>query len=279
MAGTGSNISLITVMLNAVSTLRDNLESVGRQCLSVEHILVDGGSIDGSLTIASRFPHVSRILSEPDRGIYDAMNKGLDLVTGDVVGILNADDFYAGPDVLVKVANAFENPKVDACYGDLIYVRDYGNGPIPSERGGLAGDAERLNGRPWEKEDRFKAVRYWRAGPYEKKKFYWGWMPPHPTFFVRRPVYEKFGGFNLNLGSAADYELMVRFLLKHNINAVYIPEVLVKMRTGGKSNASLKNRLIANRFDRMAWKVNGLNPYPWTLTVKPLRKIGQYFFK
>ncbi len=104
-------------------------------------------------------------------------------------------------------------------------------------------------------------------------------MPPHPTFFVRRSVYEKYGAFNIALGSAADYELMLRFLVKHRISAAYIPEVLVKMRVGGVSNASLKNRLTANRMDRRAWEVNGLKPYPWTLLMKPLRKLPQYFHK
>ena len=118
--------------------------------------------------------------------------------------------------------------------------------------------------------------RYWRAGDYDAGRFYWGWMPPHPTFFVRRSVYEKHGLFNLELGSAADYELMLRFLLKNNVSTAYIPEVLVKMRMGGKSNASFMNRYRANRNDKLAWEVNGLRPYPWTFMLKPLRKIPQY---
>ena len=110
-------------------------------------------------------------------------------------------------------------------------------------------------------------------------KFYWGWMPPHPTFFVRRSVYERYGFFNLELGSAADYEIMLRFLLKHQVKVTYIPEVLVHMRTGGVSNMSLRNRLKANQMDRMAWKVNGLRPYPWTLWGKPVRKLKQWIVK
>jgi glycosyltransferase len=124
-----------------------------------------------------------------------------------------------------------------------------------------------------------KVVRVWRSGGFAPGKFYWGWMPPHPTFFVRRSVYQRLGGFNLDLGSAADYELMLRFLVRHRLKTAYIPEVLVKMRTGGISNRSLLNRLKANRMDRRAWEVNGLRPYPWTLPLKPLRKIGQWLVK
>ena len=146
----------------------------------------------------------------------------------------------------------FENPAVQACFGDLVYV-----------------DAENTD----------KVVRYWKAGDYDAGKFYRGWMPPHPTFFVRASVYEQFGMFNLELGTAADYELMLRFLLKHGLQAAYIPMVMVAMRTGGKSNASISNRLAANKMDRKAWRVNGLKPYPWTLTMKPLRKVGQWVVK
>jgi glycosyltransferase involved in cell wall biosynthesis len=195
------------------------------------------------------YPHISHIVSESDQGIYDAMNKGIRLAQGDIVGILNADDFYASSDILAKVAAIFADPAIDACYGDLVYMDSTDTG---------------------------KVVRYWRSGAFSPRKFYWGWMPPHPTFFVRRWVYERFGLFNLDLGSAADYELMLRFLVKHQINVAYIPEVLVKMRTGGVSNVSLQNRLKANRMDRKAWTINALKPYPWTLWLKPLRKIGQW---
>lgn len=124
-----------------------------------------------------------------------------------------------------------------------------------------------------------KIVRNWRSGSFSLSKFYWGWMPPHPTFFVRRSVYEKFGLFNLELGSAADYEIMLCFLVKHKLQAAYISEVVVHMRTGGVSNSSMKNRLLANKMDRLAWKVNGIRPYPWTLAMKPLRKIPQWIWK
>ena len=119
-------------------------------------------------------------------------------------------------------------------------------------------------------------IRTWKSGAYQRERFYAGWMPPHPTFFIRRSLYEQHGGYRLDLGSAADYELMLRILLKHDANAAYIPRVLVHMRNEGMSNASLKNRIKANRFDRQAWRVNELTPRPWTLLAKPLGKIGQW---
>ena len=245
-------LSIITTVLNAADTIRTCIESARSQSQSIEHIIIDGGSTDGTLEIIDEFrPHLTKIVSEPDRGIYDGMNKGLHLATGDIVGLLNADDVYAGSVILSRVLRVFEEQGSDSCYGDLVYV-----------------SSKDLN----------KTTRYWRAGDFGFRRFFWGWMPPHPTFFVRRSVYERYGLFNLDLGSAADYELMLRFLVKHRITTAYIPEILVKMRSGGMSNASIKNRLIANRNDRRAWKVNGLKPYPWTLYLKPLRKVGQYIF-
>ncbi len=246
-------LSIITVTFNAANTVADCLDCVRNQSTEVEHILIDGMSQDNTMAIVKRHgDHLTHIVSEADRGIYDAMNKGLQLAKGDVIGILNADDFYPDTNTLGKVKELFTDPDIDACYGDLLYVDNTNSDKI---------------------------VRNWRSGSYTPEKFYWGWMPPHPTFFVRRLIYEKYGNFNLELGSAADYEIMVRFLVKERIKAVYLPEVLVKMRTGGISNASLKNRFIANRMDRKAWAVNGLRPYPWTMWLKPVRKVGQWFCK
>ncbi len=153
-------------------------------------------------------------------------------------------------DVAAQFAlNLKENSSIASCFGDLVYVRDH-------------------NAK--------KIVRYWKASEFDKRRFYHGWMPPHPTFFVRRSVYLKYGGFNLDLGTSADYELMLRFLLKYGITCGYIPRILVKMGTGGVSNVSVKNRLLANYHDRRAWRVNDLKPFPWTLYLKPLSKIGQY---
>jgi glycosyltransferase len=263
-------ISIITATYNAAATLQDNLACIRRQTQNagceagpqVEHLLIDGGSRDGCLESikaycadSGRFVCSSpqaRFISEPDHGIYDAMNKGIKLAQGEIIGILNADDCYADDTVLAQVAAVFADPEVEACYGDLEYV---------------AAD------------DMARVIRYWQSGVYDAKKFYLGWMPPHPTFFVRRRVYEQFGMFNLNMGTAADYELMLRFLFKHRLRVAYIPKVLVKMRVGGMSNVSLKNRLAANRMDRKAWAVNGLRPYPWTLWMKPLRKVLQWVVK
>lgn len=246
-------ISIITVVFNGRKTIEKCLDSVREQeCpFPVEHVIVDGGSDDGTLECIKRKNCVSTIISEPDEGIYDAMNKGIRAAGGDVVGILNADDFYASSHVLRHVVQLLDEKGLDSCYGDLVYV-----------------DADEVT----------KVKRYWRSGDYQPRKFYWGWMPPHPTFFVRREVYLKYGLFNLSFGTAADYELMLRFLLKHRISCGYIPEILVKMRSGGTSNASLKTRLIANWNDRLAWKVNDLKPYPWTLYLKPLSKVTQYIF-
>jgi glycosyltransferase len=247
-------ISIITATFNAGATVADCLASVrNQQGVVVEHIVIDGASTDDTVEIVRQSGHVDRIISEPDNGIYDAMNKGIALASGDIVGILNGDDFYTSDRVLSTVVKTFQNNDIAACYGDLQYV-DF--------------------------TDTDKVVRHWQSGRFTgPKQFYNGWMPPHPTFFVRREVYEKYGLFNLELGSAADYEIMVRFLVKYRVKAEYIPEVLVRMRTGGVSNASVSNRLAANRMDRKAWQVNGLRPYPWTLWLKPIRKVGQWFVK
>lgn len=245
-------ISIITATFNSSCTISDCISSIAAQSYPhIEHIIVDGGSTDGTVEIIKQYGNrIAKWISERDNGIYDAMNKGIAMATGDIIGILNSDDFYAHPDALAKVAAVFYDRSIDACYGDLVYINSI---------------------------DSKKVVRHWRSEIYTTRSFYWGWMPPHPTFFVRKSVYEKYGVFNLELGSAADYELMLRFLLKYKVIASYITEVLVKMRTGGVSNTSMKNRLRANQLDRKAWDVNGLKPYPWTLICKPVRKIRQWF--
>jgi len=247
------NISIITATYNASETIKSCLLCVSDQSIEVEHILIDGLSQDATLDIVKAYEgHLVKVVSEPDAGIYDAMNKGLKRAGSEIIGILNADDFYHAKDTLANVVKVFEDPTVDACYGDLLYV-----------------DSTNTD----------KIVRNWRSGTYSPSKFYWGWMPPHPTFFVRRSVYEKYGLFNTALGSAADYEIMLRFLVKYQTKAAYIPEILVRMRTGGVSNASVQNRITANKMDRKAWRINDLKPYPWTLWMKPVRKIGQWLWK
>ncbi|MBN8855519.1 MAG: glycosyl transferase [Sphingobacteriales bacterium 50-39] len=246
-------ISIITATYNSAATVRDTLVSIQDQRhTDIEHIMVDGRSSDKTLDIVSGFAHVAKIISEKDKGIYDAMNKGIGMATGEVIGILNSDDMYTDDQVLTDVARAFEDPRVMTVYADLQYVN-----PDNPQR----------------------VIRTWRSGLYQKRNFYYGWMPPHPTFFVRKSVYDLAGVFDLSLRSAADYELMLRILLKHGLTAHYIPRVIVKMRAGGMSNASLWNRLRANKEDRLAWKLNGLEPYFFTLYIKPLRKIHQFIIK
>jgi glycosyltransferase involved in cell wall biosynthesis len=246
-------ISIITATYNSAATVKDTLDCIRQQDHpDIEHILVDGGSTDQTTEIIKSFPHVAKWVSEEDKGIYDAMNKGIGLATGEVIGILNSDDVYTGPSVLSAVARAFADSAVRTAYADLQYVQA---------------------------DDLDKVLRTWKTGRFAKKNFYYGWMPPHPTFFVRKEVYDLAGLFNISLRSAADYEIMLRILLKHGVPAYYIPGVIVKMRTGGMSNASLWNRLRANKEDRLAWKLNGLRPYFFTLYLKPLRKIPQFLIK
>lgn len=248
-----AQISIITVSYNSQATLEHCILSVAEQGAGLEHVLVDGASTDNTHEVIDRHrDKFSTVISEPDQGIYDAMNKGIRVATGDVIGFLNADDFYPEKGVLAAVIEAFENPDVDACYGDLRYVRQ---------------------------EDISKIARYWKSGEYNPKKFYQGWMPPHPAFFVRRSLFRRYGGFREDMGTAADYELMLRFLLKHGVNVRYIPRVLVHMRTKGASGATLGARLAANKMDRKAWQVNGLQARPWTFLAKPARKIGQWVFR
>ena len=297
-------ISIITVARNAAETIPDCLASVAGQSVRPEHVIVDGASTDGTLEIVGGWTgHPVRVFSGPDQGMYDAMNKGVDRVTGDIIGILNADDVYVDGEVLEQVQQAMSDPEVEACYGDLVYVKEEGrrkkeevgtssgisshtsshtsSGAL-SEQGISNGDAPVDRSTETRKYGHSEATgarvtRYWRAGEGSARLFYWGWMPPHPTFFVRRTVYERYGGFRLDMGSAADYEFMLRVLVKHGVKAEYIPRVLVRMRVGGVSNVSVKNRLRANRMDREAWRVNGLRPYPWTLLCKPLRKVSQWW--
>ena len=200
------------------------------------------------------------------------MNKGLERARGDIIGILNADDWYVSDGVLERVQAAMSDPGVEACYGDLVYVKE------DREDGAMARWGGTVNqGSSGSRERSIR--RYWRAGEGNGRSFYWGWMPPHPTFFVRRRVYERYGGFRLDMGSAADYEFMLRVLLRHGLRAAYVPEVLVAMRAGGVSNATWRNRFRANRMDRRAWTVNGMRPYPGTVWLKPLRRLGQWWVK
>jgi len=246
-------ISIITATYNSSATIVDAIRSVQQQTYqNIEHIIIDGLSADDTIEKITSVDSQIKIVSEKDNGIYDAMNKGIAAATGDIIGILNSDDFYKDRFVLEKVARFFAVDRCDALYGDLLYV-----------------DANDLN----------KVKRKWISGVHQRKDFLKGWMPPHPTFFIRKECYQQYGVFNLQLGSAADYELMLRMMYKHRIKTAYLPEIMIYMRTGGVSNKNISNRLKANRGDRMAWKINGLQPEWYTLYLKPLRKVGQFFRK
>lgn len=247
-------VSIITVCYNSESTIEDTIKSVVDQDFpDIEYIILDGASNDETMNIVNQYQdYIAIIKSETDNGMYDALNKGIKLASGDIIAILNSDDIYCDKKVISDVVNLFESSNSDAVYADLVYV----------------------------KRDNLKhVIRYWRSGKYKRGKFLRGWMPPHPTFFVKKWVYNDHGVFNLNLVSAADYELMLRFIHKHEIKISYLSRVIVKMREGGMSNISVTNRLRANREDRKAWELNGLAVKPYTMILKPLRKIIQFIKK
>ena len=216
----------------------------------MEHIVIDGGSDDGTLPILkARQADLAVLVSEPDAGVYDGLNKGIARATGDIVGLLHADDVFAGPEVLSRVAAAFEDPAVDAVYGDLEYVA---------------------------RDDLSRVIRHWSAGEYDSSRLRWGWMPPHPTLYLRRSLYERFGGFDTRYRIAADYDLMLRMLTRMEGKVVYIPEVLVRMRLGGISNRSLRSIARKSREDYQAIRANRIGG-PGTLVSKNLRKLPQFW--
>jgi len=245
-------VSIITIAYNSAETIEDTIKSVVNQGYrNIEYIIIDGGSTDDTLKIIDKYKKdISIFVSEPDKGIYDAMNKGVLNATGDIIGILNSDDIYANSSVIDDVVNTIGNK--DALYADLVYV-------------------DRVNTD--------KVTRRWKSGSYKSGAFKYGWMPPHPTFFVKKECYEKYGVYNLKLTSAADYECMLRMIHKHKISVAYLPQIITKMRVGGQSNVTVGNRLKANKEDRMAWEINEIKPYFFTLYLKPLRKVKQFLIK
>ena len=242
-------ISIVTPVFNDKRVTRAlNSIVAQRHGHDLELIVVDGGSTDGTLDALEAYrSNISVLISEPDKGIYDGMNKGIRLATGDVIGILNADDHYHDTTVLSDVAEAFRDDDTDAVYGDLVYVDETG-----------------------------RVSRYWKAGAAMPRKWRLGWMPPHPTFFVRRRVYERHGLFDLDFPIAADYELMLRLMVRHRIATTYVNRVLVNMAPGGTSNASLANVVKANLEVARAWRRNGLRGGLAVPFLKPARKIFQF---
>ena len=244
-------ISIVTAVFNRAGTIADALRSVEAQSYrSVEHIIQDGGSGDGTLDIIRQFDAAStKLVSEPDGGIYDAINKGISRASGDIIGLMHSDDFFADDKVLERIAEAFRDPAVDGVYGDLDYVSASNTGKI---------------------------VRRWRSGPYRADLLKRGWMPPHPTLYLRREVFDRWGLYDTSMRIAADYEAMLRYLVRGDIRLAYIPEVLVKMRVGGESNRSLSRILQKSREDYTALRrygVGGIN----TLLAKNFSKLEQFF--
>lgn len=248
------NVSIITVVYNGAETIRDCIDSVLNQTHPhLEYIVIDGGSTDGTADIVRSYgAKIARFVSEPDQGIYDAMNKGIRLATGEIIGLLNADDLYRHKNVVSHIVATLNQTGTDAVYSDMIYV---------------------------DRQDTSRILRYWPAGSYQKGSFLWGWMPGHLSLFIRRRVYEQYGLFTMALRSAADYELMLRFIHRHQISLSYLNELTIVMRVGGVSNQSWSHRLRANREDQEAWRLNGIKPYFFTLWLKPLRKLSQFIRK
>ncbi|PKN51237.1 MAG: glycosyl transferase [Deltaproteobacteria bacterium HGW-Deltaproteobacteria-13] len=245
-------ITIVTVCRNSAATIRDTLESIASQShKNFEHIIIDGGSTDGTLAVIHEWKkHRVHLVSEPDNGIYDAMNKGIRLATGDVIGILNSDDVYYDSHILENVSAVMSNPAIDACYADLIYV---------------------------DKDNIKNIIRYWKSCAFKKGLFSKGWMPPHPTFFARRRVYENYGLFDLNYALAADVELLARFLERFQIQAVYIPRIFIRMRLGGISNNSVVNIIRQNFWIYKAFKKNNVPLSPVSfLIVKISSRIKQF---
>ncbi|SRR5713226_5111440 len=246
-------ISVITVVRNRADTIEDTILSVATQRYPhVEHIIIDGASTDGTLEIITRYrAKIAGLITERDRGIYDAMNKGIVRATGDIIGFLNADDVYADNRVLEQVAAIFEKSDVDGCYADLVYVDRNNSGRV---------------------------IRYWKSCPYADGLFARGWMPPHPTFFVRRDVYREQGRFDLSYRKQADFELAMRLFLKGGIRTVYIPQVLVRMRSGGASSGFM-HILQGNVEAYRACQKYGLRVTPLFVVRKILSRLPQFIHR
>lgn len=244
-------ISVITVVFNGAATIEHTLRSVIAQSYgNIEHIILDGGSTDGTMEVLRKNDaQIDYWVSEKDAGIYDAMNKGLKLATGEIVGFLNADDYFADTSVLEQVALVFDDKMIDACYADLTYVH-----PVS-----------------------LKTVRYWRSAPFFSGMFASGWCPPHPTFYVRKSVVDNYGGFDLSFRLAADAELMLRYLERGKIKTLYVPAVWTKMRLGGQTNQSWGNIVQQNKEIFRALRMHGIPvSYPRFIAIKAINRIAQF---
>ena len=244
-------ISIITVTFNSAKYLEDCIKSVIDQNFkNIEHIIIDGQSTDNTVDIIKKYQnHLAYWVSEKDNGMYDAINKGLKLATGDVVGMLHSDDVLASEDVISSIAHCFNNNQVDSIYGDLVYVNPNNIQQV---------------------------LRVWKGYNYKRSKFKYGWMPAHPTFYIRKEVVDRLGGYKTHYYTASDYEFMARYLYRHKVSCKYLPKLIVRMRNGGASNSSIYSRLRANRRDYLAMKNNDI-PFPLMASMlKPIRKLPQF---
>ncbi|MBC2595631.1 glycosyltransferase [Ruficoccus amylovorans] len=244
-------LSIVTATYNSSAFVKDCVASVHAQTFAqIEHIIIDGASSDNTLEIINTVPNrISQIISEPDKGIYDAMNKGISASSGDIVGILNSDDFYADESVLEKVADTFCQTGCDVVFGNLDFVSP---------------------------NDTSRVLRHWKSSPYRPGSFKSGWHPPHPTFFVRRELYERHGLFDISMSVSADFELMLRFMEKHHAQSSYLDQTMVKMRYGGHSTGSIREIIRGNRQIMRAFRNNGISVSPLYPAVRLLPKLKQF---
>jgi len=247
-------ISIVTTSFNSASTIKDTIDSVLSQDYNnLEYIIADGGSKDGTLDIIKSYddPRI-RWISEPDKGIYDGMNKGIKMATGEVVGIINSDDFYKNPAVLSAVADGFSDKDIEAVFGDVRFVNP----------GNLT-----------------KTVRYYSSKRFKPSKFRFGFMPAHPTFFTKKKWFDKLGYYQTDYKIAADYELLIRFLYKHKLPYKYLPLDMIVMRTGGASTKSIKSNYILNQEIVRGCRENGITTFMWLLTFKYFIKVFELLRK
>ena len=246
-----TKVSIITITYNSAKTLENTLRSVQAQTFrNIEHIIIDGASTDGTQDLIARYrDRLAVVVSEPDNGIYDAINKGLRLATGDIIGILNSDDVLADPTTIETIVRKLEETGADIAYGDLLYCTD----------------TSKLD----------TVVRYWRSNIFRPKELRWGWMPPHPTLYIRREAYLAVGEYDTQFRISADYDFILR-LFSRNYHSVYIPNVLVKMTTGGVSNRNLRMICRKSSEDLRALRKNHLGGL-YSLILKNVRKAYQFF--